>query len=457
MRSYILKRVFCGYERRVHLKLLTKRHAQLQVRLLSNSVESLPSKGTSSVVEGETPSGVSALHASPNDADGRTVTTSSKSASSRTCSDEDDEDEACERRSPSTMEAAADAAGSRNVGESRLASALSALGLPDAGATGVASLMAAGFVAAGGKKKKEAALKLGLASKLSKSIADLGGRGAASAAGIASLCELLKDSRDMSTTRLADQIGQALQRIGGAGAAVGYAALAASLKAIGDKPKPGALIGGIVLALAEQGAAPGTAGLAALAAGLGGSGADALAGGLGGSLPNIIAAVKTNNFMSGGGGGDGGGGSFGGMHGGGAEDANAALVGGGHTTLQAENTDAEYTGQGPIGSSSQGGGGGGGGGVVIGGGCRSLGTCQPSSSSRDGIKNLSNDNVGGSHSDRESPYASVVRSPAKEKVLYGGGELVNTAADNRMEQKCNVKRSTSPRCKFFLSSIFFLS
>ena len=78
MRSYILKRVFCGYERRVHLKLLTKRHAQLQVRLLSNSVESLPSKGTSSVVEGETPSGVSALHASPNDAEGRTVTTSSK-------------------------------------------------------------------------------------------------------------------------------------------------------------------------------------------------------------------------------------------------------------------------------------------------------------------------------------------------------------------------------------------
>lgn len=275
--------------------------AQLQVRLLSNNVETLPA--TTASVAKATPSSTASVEntvkdtqsSSHTDAEGRTVTSKISSSSS---SDEDEGD-ADTRGAPSTMEAAADAAGSRNVGESRLASALSALGLPDAGATGVASLMAAGFVAAGGKKKKEAALKLGLASKLSKSIADLGGRGAASAAGIASLSELLKDSRDMSTTRLADQIGQALQRVGGAGAAVGYAALAASLKAIGDKPKPGALIGGIVLALAEQGSAPGTAGLAALAAGLGGSGADALAGGLGGSLPNIIRAAKTNNFMTG--------------------------------------------------------------------------------------------------------------------------------------------------------------
>lgn len=280
--------------------------AQLQIRLLSNNVETLPSTTTTTAsstkatpsstanientVKNDAPSSITHT-----DAEGRTVPSKESSSSS---SDEDEGD-ADTRGAPSTMEAAADAAGSRNVGESRLASALSALGLPDAGATGVASLMAAGFVAAGGKKKKEAALKLGLAAKLSKSIADLGGRGAASAAGIASLSELLKDSRDMSTTRLADQIGQALQRVGGAGAAVGYAALAASLKAIGDKPKPGALIGGVVLALAEQGAAPGTAGLAALAAGLGGSGADALAGGLGGSLPNIIRAAKTNNFMSG--------------------------------------------------------------------------------------------------------------------------------------------------------------
>ena len=280
--------------------------AQLQIRLLSNNVETLPSTTTTTASSTKaTPSSTANVEntikndapssTTHTDAEGRTVPSKGSSSSS---SDEDEGD-ADTRGAPSTMEAAADAAGSRNVGESRLASALSALGLPDAGATGVASLMAAGFVAAGGKKKKEAALKLGLAAKLSKSIADLGGRGAASAAGIASLSELLKDSRDMSTTRLADQIGQALQRVGGAGAAVGYAALAASLKAIGDKPKPGALIGGVVLALAEQGAAPGTAGLAALAAGLGGSGADALAGGLGGSLPNIIRAAKTNNFMSG--------------------------------------------------------------------------------------------------------------------------------------------------------------
>ena len=45
---------------------------------------------------------------------------------------------------------------------------------------------------------------------------------------------------------------------------------------------------------------------------------------------------------------------------------------GGHTQFQSDNTDAEYTGQGPIGSSTQSGGGGGGGGVF--GGCgRSLG------------------------------------------------------------------------------------
>jgi len=305
---------------------------QLQLQLMSNTSANLPKTSSEQTSTGD-------QQQQKTGAASRTVAQQSPPSS-----DNDEEDsETRGGGAPSTMEAAADASGSRNVGESRLASALSALGLPDAGATGISSLMAAGFVAAGGNKRKEAALKLGLASKLSKSIADLGGRGAASAAGIASLCELLKDSRDMSTTRLADQIGQALQRVGGAGAAVGYAALAASLKAIGDKPKPGALIGGIVLALAEQGSAPGTAGLAALAAGLGGSGADALAGGLGGSLPNVITAVKTNNYMSGGET-DGGGG--GGRHeiGLSGSDASAALVGGGDNQFHSDNTDAEYTG-----------------------------------------------------------------------------------------------------------------
>lgn len=193
----------------------------------------------------------------------------------------------------STIENAAENAASRNVGESRLASALSALGIPDAGATGIASLMSSGFASAGQGNMKDTTLKLGLAAKLAKSIADLGGRGAASAAGIASLNELLKDGRQMTVSRIADMIGQGLQRVGGAGAAVGYSALAAALKAVGLNQSPGGLIGGVILALAEQGTAPGTAGLAALAAGLGGSGADALAGGLGGSIPNIQSAKAT--------------------------------------------------------------------------------------------------------------------------------------------------------------------
>uniref|UniRef100_A0A7M5XPK4 ILEI/PANDER domain-containing protein n=3 Tax=Clytia hemisphaerica TaxID=252671 RepID=A0A7M5XPK4_9CNID len=385
--------------------------AQLQMQLLSNNVESLPKQTATETKEAST----------HEDAEQRKVS-----------ADEDEDSEARSKGAPSTMEAAADASGSRNVGESRLASALSALGLPDAGATGISSLMAAGFVAAGGKKKKEASLKLGLASKLSKSIADLGGRGAASAAGIASLCDLLKDSRDMSTTRLADQIGQALQRVGGAGAAVGYAALAASLKAIGDKPKPGALIGGIVLALAEQGSAPGTAGLAALAAGLGGSGADALAGGLGGSLPNIIQATKTNNFMAGGEVGGVGGASVGG-------GVSAALTSGGETQYHSDNIDAEYTGQGPIGSASQSGGVGGfgyGGGYLDHGGeCRSL-----------GCKTRGTETSSERSQTKESPYASVrSTSPTKEAALYGGGELVNTDEESP-DQKCSMKRSSSPRC-----------
>ena len=256
----------------------------------------------------------------------------------------------------SMMEKAADGAGGRNVGESRLASALSSLGIPDAGATGIASLMSSGFAEAANNNRKDAALKLGLAAKLAKSIADLGGRGAASAAGIASLNELLKDSRDMSISRIADQIGQALQRVGGAGAAVGYAALAAALKATSDTKSPGGLVGGVILALAEQGAAPGTAGLAALAAGLGGSGADALAGGLGGSLPNVGAAIRSASVGPGGG----------------VEQAGVSPVPSdrsqsAHQTFvqtppaissnlqyHPGNIETEYTGQGPIGSVSQG-------------------------------------------------------------------------------------------------------
>ena len=256
----------------------------------------------------------------------------------------------------SMMEKATDGAGGRNVGESRLASALSSLGIPDAGATGIASLMSSGFVEAAKNNRKDSALKLGLAAKLAKSIADLGGRGAASAAGIASLNELLKDSRDTSISRIADQIGQALQRVGGAGAAVGYAALAAALKATSDTKSPGGLVGGVILALAEQGAAPGTAGLAALAAGLGGSGADALAGGLGGSLPNVGAAIRSASVSSGAG----------------TEQAGVSPVPSdrsqpAHQTFvqtppaissnlqyHPGNIETEYTGQGPIGSVSQG-------------------------------------------------------------------------------------------------------
>ena len=256
----------------------------------------------------------------------------------------------------SMMEKAADASGGRNIGESRLASALSSLGIPDAGATGIASLMSSGFVEAAKNNRKDSALKLGLAAKLAKSIADLGGRGAASAAGIASLNELLKDSRDMSISRIADQIGQALQRVGGAGAAVGYAALAAALKTTSDTKNPGGLVGGVILALAEQGAAPGTAGLAALAAGLGGSGADALAGGLGGSLPNVEAAIRSASVSPGGR----------------TEQAGVTPVPSDrsqstHQTFvqtppaissnlqyHPGNIETEYTGQGPIGSVSQG-------------------------------------------------------------------------------------------------------
>lgn len=369
--------------------------------------------------------------------------------------------------SPSTMEAAADATGSRNVGESRLASALSALGIPDAGATGIASLMAAGFIAAGANQRREATLKLGLAAKLAKSIADLGGRGAASAAGLASLSELLKDGRDMSTVRLADQIGQALQRVGGAGAAVGYAALAASLKAVGDKPKPGALIGGIVLALAEQGSAPGTAGLAALAAGLGGSGADALAGGLGGTLPNVITASKTNNYMTNLEGGGGGGGGYGG----GGDASSAALVGGGIGLggSSSANTDAEYTGQGPAGSSSQSLAGGGMHGhhfemdahhipemasFTHHGNCRD-GICkQPSSSKESSLVDMDkmiSDRYGAKGDSVHDIAEGVVRSSTDDDgasrlpVSVGGGELVNT--DNPDQPSCQMKRSMPPSCK----------
>ena len=62
---------------------------------------------------------------------------------------------------------------------------------------------------------------------------------------------------------------------------------------------------------------------------------------------------------------------------------------------------------------------------------------------------------GNNNNMKESPYASV-RSPTKEKVLYGGGELVNTN-ENEMSpaQKCNMKRSTtvSSRCKYSLRNM----
>ena len=126
--------------------------------------------------------------------------------------------------------------------------------------------------------------------------------------------------------------------------------------------------------------------------------------------------------------------------------------------LQSDNTDAEYTGQGPIGSSTQSGGGGGFGGGVMG-DCRSLGACRsreggklPSTSANNNNNNDNNNNYNNNNDNKESPYASV-RSPAKEKLLYGGGELVSTTDDGTSPaQKCNMKRSTSvsSRCKWII-------
>merc|ERR1719494_8937 len=137
------------------------------------------------------------------------------------------------------------------------------------------------------------------------------------------------------------------------------------LGAVGNTHSPGGLVGGMVLALAEQGAAPGTAGLAALAAGLGGSGADALAGGLGGTLPSVIQASQTNNFLSGGPAGAGGSVQPLGADAGGppAPDGTAAAPYTLQTFAQPQsilgetgnlncNIDRCYTGKGPIGSTS---------------------------------------------------------------------------------------------------------